>query len=164
MRIIGLAFYCVSAMVQADVCSDLSNVANEVGNGFSDWRGAYDSDLDEYAATYLLPGAGECTVVAGEFPEYACAWELPDSNQMKSQYQGLLSEISSCTNLFPGNVRVRAYQHAANSTRYYRYQPAETSKFTSVNAPFEVSVRTRSSTRITTGQQRYSIKVVVSAK
>lgn len=163
MKIVGLALFCVSVVVQADVCSDLKNVADKVDSGFSDWLGTYDSTLNEYSASYNLPGAGECIINTGEFPEYECTWELSSDNQMNSQYQGLLAEIASCKGLFPEKMKIAKYSRGPRTTKYFKYQPSESSRFSSPSAPFEVSVGTRSSTKIRTGEQSYSINVGVSA-
>jgi len=163
MKIIGLALLFASMVVRADVCSDLKNVADNAGSGFSDWLGTYDSTLNEYSANYNLPGANECIINTGEFSEYECTWKISSEDQMNSQYQGLLYEIFSCKGLFPEKIKISKYNSAAKTTKYFKYRPSERSKFSSPSAPFEISVGTRSSVRIKTGEQIYSINIAVSA-
>ncbi|TFY88984.1 hypothetical protein DYL59_13885 [Pseudomonas kairouanensis] len=163
MKVIGLVLLCASVSVQADVCSDLKQVVDKLGSGFSDWRGAYDSAFNEYTSTYRLPGAGECIINPGEFPEYTCTWDVPSSAQMDSQYKGLVDTIGGCATLFPDKIKRSTFNRPARVSKYYKYNPSQSNKFTSENAPFDVSARTQSGTRIKTGETFYSIGVTVEA-
>lgn len=104
---------------QASVCSETSELVQDSQNYFRDLRGAYDPDLEEYAATKLLPGASECVIQEDEYGgRYQCRWQFAGSDESSARQASaaMTTDVRDC---FP-DATTRDYQNAQ-----YRSQKRE---------------------------------------
>ncbi len=158
-----IIFLCMFPIfAHASVCEDLQTVTDQASSGFSDWKGSYDSELNEYAATQSLPGATGCFIEGDDdFPVYSCRWEMSDESKMISNYHSLVNEISSCSNVFSQRPRVRAVSGQSGSSRYYQYRNEETTLIEGNGTDFRIKVRSKSRMNRRDHQEVHLVSVAV---
>lgn len=155
----------VPALAQASVCEDLAAISEQAANGFTDWKGNYDADLGEYAATQRLPGASECVIEGDdEFPVYSCRWELSSASEMLSSYRSLVDEISSCSNIFSQGAKVRSMPGQSGSSRYYEYRNENSSWIEGRGSDVRIKVRSKSRVDRKRQQETHLVTVAVEQK
>lgn len=165
MKPVIFIFSVFPVFAQASVCDDLQTVTEQASSGFSDWKGNYDSELNEYAATQSLPGASGCFIEGDdEFPVYSCRWELSSENEMLSSYRSIVNEISSCSNIFSQRPRVRAMTGQGGSSRYYEYRNEETTLIEGRDTDFRIKVRSKSRINRRDHQEAHLVSVAVEQK
>jgi hypothetical protein len=118
--IIALIAASIATPSGASVCSEVTGLIQQSRDNFRSIRGAYDSDLEEYAATVTLPGADECTIEEDEYnAEYRCTWPFASSDeaQARSAVASLTSAVQQC---FPA-ARTRDFNFARFQSRSRRF-------------------------------------------
>lgn len=152
-------------LAQAAVCEDLAAISEQASNGFTNWKGNYDADLEEYAATKSLPGARECVIEGDDdFPVYSCRWELSSANEMLTSYRSLVNEVSRCSNVFSEGASVRSIPGQSGSSRYYQYSNENSSWIEGRGSDVRIKVRSKSRLDRRSQQQTHLVTVAVEPK
>ncbi|WP_275627073.1 hypothetical protein [Pseudomonas sp. 273] len=153
------------AIAEASVCEDLKSVTNQASDGFSSWKGSYDSDMEEYTALQRLPGASECVIDGDEeFPSYTCRWILGSENEMLTSYRSLVSQVTNCTNLFSRKPIIRAMPYTSRTTRYFSYKNEETTSIEERSVEFRIKIRSKSMTNLRNQENKNLVSITIERK
>jgi len=97
--LLGILALGSAPQVNATVCGETTSLVRHARSYFHQIRGNYDSDMEEYASTIVLPGADECTIEEDQYTAtYRCQWLFAanDENGARQATQSLMTEIRGC--------------------------------------------------------------------
>jgi hypothetical protein len=120
-----------SMPVYADLCSDIDSIYEASQNGFSAWKGHYDSDMSEYESKYNLQSASRCFIeLDGTTKDYTCEWYIGTKDMMYANYNAFVQQIAACPiNGIKSSFRKKSFPNSETDrisisdkeTSYYDY-------------------------------------------